>query len=231
MAGRPWALAELTRRVIGRGHWGGICRKRTSTIKRSYFYGTEVVFVYLYWSWENDLVFVSHEAPFTATSSQRSQVAENCTEQGAKNHCIPASMRWTISFSLISWVPVQLRNTYLPKLRNEYFLPSHKWRSGVTKNQVRWKDHWNVLTIQWSWPVWGSLDFFNLNLFLDMIIIKDRHNLLCFRNIHDRHYCCALARHMYEVHFNQVSNLHFLGKWVEIPFYLSNSSLFLKSSL
>ena len=45
MAYRPWALVELTLRgpFVDTGRRGGICRERTSPIKRFYFFETEGV--------------------------------------------------------------------------------------------------------------------------------------------------------------------------------------------
>ena len=44
MAGGQWSMAELTSGpFVGMGRQGGICRKRTSPIKCSYFYETEEV--------------------------------------------------------------------------------------------------------------------------------------------------------------------------------------------
>ena len=43
------------------------------------------VFVYRYWCEENEMVFVSHEVPFPATSDRRSRVAGNGTECEVKS--------------------------------------------------------------------------------------------------------------------------------------------------
>ena len=42
------------------------------------------VFVYRHWCEENEMVFVSHEVPFPATSDRRSRVAGNGTEWEVK---------------------------------------------------------------------------------------------------------------------------------------------------
>ena len=53
ISGRPWAMTELTSGPFGgMGRRGGICRKRMSPIKRSYFFETEEVTLFKSRGWD-----------------------------------------------------------------------------------------------------------------------------------------------------------------------------------
>ena len=79
------------------------------------------VFVYRNWCEENEIVFVSHEVPFPATSDRRSRVAGNGTEWGVKTIELSSSTSGGEQWAFLNFLIITAVKKTMPKLRKLTF--------------------------------------------------------------------------------------------------------------
>jgi len=81
----------------------------------------EWVFVYRHWCEENEMVFVSHEVPFPATSDRRSRVAGNGTEWEVKTIELSSSTSGGEQWAFLNFIILTAVKKTVPKLRKVLF--------------------------------------------------------------------------------------------------------------
>ena len=82
------------------------------------------VFVYRHWCEENEMVFVSHEVPFPATSDRRSRVAGNGTECEVKTIELSSPTSGGEQWAFLNLHNFTAVKKTVPKLRKYIFLNS-----------------------------------------------------------------------------------------------------------
>ena len=86
------------------------------------------VFVYRHWCEENEMVFVSHEVPFPATSDRRSRVAGNGTEWEVKTIELSSSTSGGEQWAFLHFFILTAVKKTVPKWRKFYLLwPTPLW--------------------------------------------------------------------------------------------------------
>ena len=81
----------------------------------------EWVFVYRHWCEENEMVFVSHEVPFPATSDRRSRVAGNGTECEVKTIELSSPTSGGEQWAFLNFIIFIAVKKTVPKLRKIFF--------------------------------------------------------------------------------------------------------------
>ena len=96
---------------------------------------TPWVFVYRHWCEENEMVFVSHEVPFPATSDRRSRVAGNGTECEVKTIELFSPTSGGEQWAFLNFIILTVVKKTVPKLRKIIFFHTfcHYWRRSPQK--------------------------------------------------------------------------------------------------
>ena len=84
------------------------------------------VFVYRHWCEENEMVFVSHEVPFPATSDRRSRVAGNGTEWEVKTIELSSSTSGGEQWAFLHFFILTAVKKTVPKWRKCFFSSPEK---------------------------------------------------------------------------------------------------------
>ena len=103
------------------------------------------LFVYCHWCEENEMVFVSHEVPFPATSDRRSRVAGNGTEWEVKTIELSSPTSGGEQWAFLNFIILTAVKKTVPKLRKAYFyilrkflsvVETHSWYDSTSKNPL-----------------------------------------------------------------------------------------------
>ena len=122
------------------------------------------VFVYRHWCEENEMVFVSHEVPFPATSDRRSRVAGNGTECEVKTIELSSPTSGGEQWAFLNFIIFIAVKKTVPKLRKRYFQNKFKTFEHLLAKLIqflpyvfkklhsRWMIHFSKLT-HWKFKI------------------------------------------------------------------------------